>query len=138
MDKQSIYIHQKEAIETTQQKVYRTYTEGDQKPIPKKGSKQKQTSPPDELENTQNASYKGVLHVMNQASPRTDRPKEAGLQSGARKTVVFKHYFVPLLLDCPHQTKRNRPPKLCFLLPLYFYIILRFNCLLVITKYLTV
>ena len=58
MEKQSIYICQKEAIETPLQKVYRTYTEGDQKPIQKKGLKQKQTSPPDELENTQNQCYK--------------------------------------------------------------------------------
>ena len=37
---------------------YIKYTEGDQKPIKKKGLKKKQTSPPDELEKTQNQCYK--------------------------------------------------------------------------------
>ena len=54
MDKQSIYIRKKEATETPLQKVYK----GGPKAYTKKGLKQKQTSPPDELEKTQNQCYK--------------------------------------------------------------------------------
>ena len=51
-----IYLSKRSYRDTPTESIQNT--EGDQKPIQKKGLKQKQTSPLDELENTQNQCYK--------------------------------------------------------------------------------
>ena len=48
---------------------------------------------------------------------RTKEPNKIGLQSSVREAIIFKHNSAPLLLDCPHQAKWHRPPRLGLLLP---------------------
>ena len=88
---------------------------GSPKACTKRGLEQKLTNLPHKLENTKKASYKRRICIRNQTSPRTKGLKEKGLQSTKREPIIFKHHFVPLISDCPHQTQRSRLPQLWFL-----------------------
>ena len=116
MNNQIRYINQKRSQKGTPA-VYRKYTQGSQRQVQKRARNKNKPTLQRELKNTHNASYKRIIHIMDQTSPRTKEPNKIGLQSSVREAIIFKHYSTPLLPDCPHQTKKHRPPQLGLLLP---------------------